>query len=105
MQSIYVKKYWVFIVLFVLFTVNSYAIRISRPTTFQLPWTDEQVGDLNNVIEQIFLMQQGRYEMDIETTAKSNANNGEAWLVITGNTVRIQFKGDGRVYTVTPDGY
>ena len=93
------------ILLFLFISVNAYAVRISRPITFRHPIDKDEVDEINNIFEQIFLMQEGRYEADIVSTTKTNAKNGELWLIATGSTVKIQFKAGGHVYTLSPDGF
>ena len=104
MHLIFVKRYWIFILLFLVLSFNAYALRMSRPAKFELPWTEEQITDLNLVHEQLFLMQQGRYEMDEVTSTKSNANNGEMWI-FTNTTVQVEFKSGGSVYSLSPDTF
>jgi len=97
---------WIYVsLILLLLTSPSEARRISRPDTFKLPWSEEQVTNISNTLEDIFLMQKGRYEMDIVTTPKTDANNGEMWLLITGSTVYIQFKGADHIFTLTPTGF
>jgi len=84
---------------------NADALRIARPITLNHPINEEQVNEINNIFEDLFDMQTGRYELDIVTTSKTQAKNGELWLIQTGNTVRIQYRAGTHVYTLTPDGF
>lgn len=95
----------VVIILLLVTVENVKALRVARPAKLKYPLTEEQITDLNNTLEQLFDMQGGRYEADIETSTKSNANEGEIWLIKTGSTVYIQYKGNNRVYTLTPQGF
>lgn len=79
---------------------NVYALRVSRPPKLTNPLDDGQVNQLNEYLEQIWYMQQGRHELDIVTTAKTNARNGEIWIIQTGAICRIQIKANNRVYTM-----
>jgi len=97
---------WIYVSLICLLIASPVeARRISRPQVFSLPWTDEQVTSLNNVQEDIFLMQKGRYELDIVTTTKTDANNGEIWIITTGGVGRIQYKSGDHIFTINPSGY
>jgi len=98
------KRYWPFVLLFLLLTYKSYALRMSRPSEFNLPWTQDQINDLNLIHEQLFLMQQGRYESDEVSTTKTNANNGEMWF-FTNIVSLIQYKSYNDVYEVLAQPY
>jgi len=94
------------IVLFVLFiTATAHAVRIARPIQLTHPLDEKQINEVNNILEDVFNMQQGRYELDIVTTTKTNAKNGEMYFIQTGNTVRIHFKANNQIFTVSPDGF
>jgi len=96
-------NYNLFILLILLFCVTQVnALRISRPTEFQLPWTDEQVNDLNDTLEEVQNMQAGRFELDIVTTTKTNAKNGEIWIFNDSGTYKLEFKANDVVNTITP---
>jgi len=94
------------ICLIILVTTVAYAYRIARPPTISLPMTKGQVSQLNDYLYRIWELQQGEYNLDVVTTAKTSADVGDIWLVQTGVTVRIQYKGrTGHIFTLTPDGY
>ena len=80
------SKFWLVLIAFLLAS-NVYAFRISRPTTFILPWTEEQMAQLNDTLEDIWLLQLGEFNLDIVATTRSKANNGDFWLIQTGTTV------------------
>ena len=101
MRWIYDKKILPFLLLCLIVT-PVFGLRMTRPTVFKLPWTDAQLTDLNNILEELFNMQKGRYELDIVTTTKSNANNGEAWIFNDSGTYKLQFMAGDAVKTITP---
>lgn len=106
MGTTYWQIRWIYASLILLLLVGTAeARRISRPDSFKLPWTEEQVTNISNTLEDIFLMQKGRFEFDIVTTTKTNANNGEIWMIQTGSTVYIQYKAADHIFSITPDGF
>ena len=94
-----------YVVLFLVLVFPVYALRATRPPSLKSPITQDQVSELNRYLEEMWNMQYGRYEADIVTTSKSSAKNGEIWLIQTGSTVRLQFKGADHVFTISPDGF
>lgn len=93
------------IILIVLFSSLAYALRISKPYTFSLPWTEEQMSRLNAALTDLWNITNGKYNLDIVTTPKTDARNGDMWLIYTSPVTRIQYKSAGLIYTITPDGY
>lgn len=89
----------------VLCATTAFALRVSRPLVLSHPITAEQVSQLNRFLEDVWNIQKGLFEFDVVTTSKANAKNGEIWFLQTGDVVRIQYKGAGHVFTITPDGY
>ena len=87
-------------VLCVLFATTVFAAnRVPRPPLLSLPLDQSQINQLNDYITDIWNLTNGEYNFDIETTTKTNASNGDIWLIQTGNIVRIQWKANGRVFT------
>ena len=95
---------FLFIFLCVMVCPVSYGFRIIRPTPMSMPLTEDQVNELNEFLEDLWNLQNGEYNFDIVTTTKLKAQGGDIWLIQTGSTVYIQYKANGRVYTITPDG-
>lgn len=60
---------------------------------------------LNTDLLNLWYLQQGEFNFDTETSAKTNAKNGDVWFIQTGLVVRLQFKAADRVWTITPDGF
>ena len=80
---------WTFskaIILVLLFAGVCFAYRFHKPFTFQLPWTTGQMANLNTLADDVWNLQQGLYEADIVTTPKTNANNGEFWILDNEDT-------------------
>ena len=86
---------WVVLIILVI-TVNVYALRISKPLTLTYPLTAEQISQLNKYSEEIWLIQNGRFEFDV-TTSKTNAKNGEVWINSSNN--KLEWKSNGTVYS------
>jgi hypothetical protein len=95
-------KRFVILLLLVTFAlcINSYALRIQRPRHFTYPMTESDVTELNSALEQLFLMQQGRFELDKVSAAKSAANTGEIWVRQTGTDNFFEVMIDGTVYSI-----
>lgn len=79
---------------------NVWALRINRPPSLSYPITQDEVSNLNRFLEDSYNIQQGRYEMDVVTSPKSSAKNGEVWIVWSSPTARIQFKAQNMIWTV-----
>jgi len=69
-----------------------------------LPWTSEQMKQHNEAHEDLWNLSNGEYNFDIVTTSKTNADNGDVWILQTGSVARIQFKAIDRVFTLVPEG-
>lgn len=98
-------KYWLpgalLAVVFVLLLIyQASAFRIAKPTVFALPWTEPQVNQLNDFLDKIWNVHLGELSMDVVTTSKTNADEGDIWFITTGLTTRLQFKAQNRVWTV-----
>ncbi len=77
----------------------AYALRASRPLTLTMPLTQDQLTQLNAYLNDIWNMQNGRFELDIVTTSKSGAKNGEVWIKKTGSTYYLEIKAGDAVRT------
>jgi hypothetical protein len=94
----------IYILFFLMFFSVAEAYRIPRPEQFRLPWTDDQMKKHNDAHEDMWNLQNGQFNFDIVTTSKDKANNGDIWFIQTGNTVRLQFRANNHVWTISPDG-
>lgn len=90
------------ILLIISLGTTAWALRINRPPSLSYPITQDEVSQLNRYLEDLFNIQNGRFELDVVTTSKSAAKNGEVWIIDSGATVSIQYKAKGNVYTITP---
>lgn len=79
--------------------------RMVRPDTFSEPWNEGQIERLNDILDDVYYLQQGNFNFDIETTTKTRANNGDLWFIQTAGTVYIQYKANDHIFTITPDGF
>lgn len=88
--------------LFLGVVTSAYALRVARPISLTYPITKEQVVQLNRNLDDLWNITNGRFELDITTTSKSNARNGEIWILNDGGTYKLQFKAGDAVRTITP---
>ena len=79
--------------------------RIARPPVFTLPWTDSQMTQLNDYHASLWNLQNGEFNLDVVTTSKTGAQNGDIWILMTGITSTIQWKSNNIVYGIRADGY
>lgn len=98
-------RQWILGLLLLFAVMDVWAFRIPRPSTYSLPWTQSQINKLNDDLENIWNLQNGEFNMDVVESTKSQADNGDFWLIVTGSTTHIQFKANDHVYTITPDGF
>lgn len=92
------KKILIILIILNIATVG-YCLRASRPFTLTMPLTQDQLTQLNNYLNDIWNMQSGRFELDIVSTSKSGAKNGEIWIKKTGSTYYLEFKAGDAVRT------
>lgn len=76
---------------------NAWSLRVSLPPTLSSPITEEQITVLNKYMKDLFDMQQGRFELDIVTSTKTNSKNGEIWILNNAGTYSLQVKAGGTV--------
>lgn len=77
----------------------AYALRVSRPPVLTMPISQEQLNQLNTYLSDLWNVQNGRIDLDIVTTSKSAAKNGEVWIKKTGSTYYLEFKAGDAVRT------
>lgn len=87
-----------------IFEHSAYALRVNRPPKISTPMTEDETSQLNRFLEDSWNIQNGRVELDNTGTAKTNAKNGEMWVLDTSVTSKLQFKSDGSVFTVCNEG-
>jgi len=92
-------------VLLVVFICSSaYGWRMARPITLTHPLDDRQIRRLNDFLEDVWNLGNGRINMDV-VTSRTSADSGDIWLIQTGIITYIQYKNNGHIYTITPDGF
>lgn len=92
-----------FIGLFIITLAHQvYAYRIPRPPILRLPLTQDQISKLNDTLEDIWNLQNGEFNLDIVTSSKTNAANGDIWILNDSGTYKLEFKAGGSVHTITP---
>jgi len=79
---------------------TAWGLRVSFPPTLSNPITDDQLATLNRYMKDLWDMQSGRFELDVVTTTKSNAKNGEIWIYNNSGTYYLQVKAGGTVRSV-----
>uniref|UniRef100_A0A6M3L4Z6 Uncharacterized protein n=1 Tax=viral metagenome TaxID=1070528 RepID=A0A6M3L4Z6_9ZZZZ len=80
----------------------SQAWRMARPVTLTYPLDERQVRRLNTILQELWNITNGRINVDIVTTSRTVADNGDIWLIQTGGTVYIQYKANDHIYTIGP---
>lgn len=91
-------------VFIVLLATGVWAFRIPRPLLLSHPLDQAQINHLNDVLENLWNLQNGEYNLDIVTSTKERANNGDFWLIQTGAVVRMQWKANGQIFTGKNEG-
>lgn len=96
---------WVFFIIILLTVTTVGAFRIPRPLLLSHPLDQAQINTLNDALENLWNLQNGEFNLDTVSTAKTQADVGDIWLIQTGAVVRLQYNGGGHVFTLTPDGF
>jgi len=91
------------ILLFIALIVTSLAFRNPRPTTFSEPFDRDQINKLNADLNNLWNLTNGEFNLDIVTTTKTNADNGDIWIFNDSGTFRLQFKAGDAVRTISID--
>lgn len=85
------------VILFLSLAGNAWSLRVAFPPTLSNPITDDQVATLNNYLKNIWDIQNGRFELDVVTTTKTSAKNGEIWILNNAGSYSLQVKAGGVV--------
>ena len=93
-----------FIAFLLLITCTADAFRIPRPNRYSLPLTQDQINQINDDLDNIWQLSNGEFNLDEETTAKTQAENGDFWILATPITSKIQFKSEDTVFTICNEG-
>jgi len=95
-------KHLAVLVIILLLATSVDAFRMSRPHTLSHPITEEQINQLNTALDDIFNLTNGRFNLDIVTTTKSSASEGDIWILNDAGTYKLEFFAGGAVRTITP---
>ena len=82
------------IVLIFMISKDAFGLRISRPLTLKYPITEDQVSQINKYLEDLWNIQNGRFELDV-TTSKTSAKEGEIW--VNSSTNKLEWMSNGSV--------
>jgi len=93
---------WVALLLILLIATTVFAFRIPRPPLLSHPLDQQQINQLNDSLENIWNLQNGEFNLDIVTTTKSGADEGDFWIFNDGGTYKLEFFAGGSVRTITP---
>ena len=80
-----------------LFGGIAHAYRASRPTPMRLPLDDNQITELNNSIENLWNITNGRYSLNIVTSNPDGTTRGKVGdmlLLSTGGTYYLEINVD-----------
>jgi len=81
---------------------TAFAKRIPTPPVLTYPLEEDQIRKLNVYLSDTWLLMNGRYNLDIDSTGRSTSDNGDIWIV-TGATQGIQYRSGNFIFTVSPD--
>ena len=74
-------------------------MRINKPPRLSNPPTEEEIIVLNKFLEDMWNITNGRYQLDVVTTPKTDAESGEFWIIQTGTIGRLQWKTGNLIFT------
>jgi len=103
MRKIHYIVWCVVLMLLALNVTQVFSFRMSKPTTFSHPMDEKQVTKLNSLLLDLWNIDNGRQNLDIVTTDRTNADNGDIWILTTGNLARIRFQAADRTWTINPE--
>lgn len=88
-------------ILLIILVSRAFSYRIARAPTLSLPLNQDHINQLNRFNDSIFHLQQGEFNIDVVTSTKTNAGNGDFWIIMTGATATFQFKANNQIFSVT----
>lgn len=89
-----------FLVASLIFCSVGYALRLSTPPKINLPLTTDDITHLNNYLEDIFNLTNGRFSVNVVSTDPSSPRNGDIWILESGATHRLKWRAGGVTYFV-----
>jgi hypothetical protein len=45
----------------------------------------------------------GKYNLDVVTTPKTDAKNGDMWILFVSPIAKLQYRANNTIFTITPD--
>lgn len=78
----------------------SYALRLSSPPKLNLPLTTDDITQINNYLEDLWNLTNGRFSLDIVSTDPTNPKNGDVWILESGSTHRLKWRAGNATYYV-----
>lgn len=94
------KRFICGLIIGVMLSSSVYAFRIGKPPRFTKLDDPVQLTQLNNVLEDLWLITNGRISLDTRTT-DGNVDNGDIWILESGSTHQLKWRAGGITYAVT----
>jgi len=97
-------KTWIFsslVVVLVFLMGTAYGLRIAKPPTFTDLTNPVQLSRLNEILEQLWNVTNGRFNFAVLTANPSSTDNGDVWIIESGSTHELRWKAGDTVYSVT----
>lgn len=85
------KKFICGLIIGLLLTTNLYAFRASKPPRFTKLDDPVQLTQLNNTLEDLWNITNGRFSFSIRTT-DGNVDNGDVWILESGSTHQLKWR-------------
>ena len=95
-------KYFIGIIIGVLLvvTVNTYAFRTASPTVFTDLQDENQLVELNNLLDNLWQITNGRYTTEVRSADPTNIDDGDVWILESGATHQLKWRAGGVTYLV-----
>ena len=90
-----------FIGLSIMIPLSGYSFRAPKPPTFTKLDDSNQLTQLNNFLEQIWNITNGRITTEVRSTDPTNIDNGDTWILESGSTHQFKWRAGGVTYAVT----
>ena len=82
-------------------SLEVYAFRTSSPPVLTDLTNPNQITQLNNFLEQIWNITNGRYTVEVRSADPTNIDNGDLWILESGSTHQLKWRAGGVTYAVT----
>jgi len=94
------KKLIAITALILIISGTSYAFRASKPPVFTKLDDPVQLTNLNNTLEDLWNITNGRISIDIRAS-DGNVDNGDIWIIDSGSTHQLRWRAGDVTYSVT----